>query len=404
MSEPTIRLATDADFNDVLHMIRAAFLEEIADKDDEWYRTEWEPDRLHLVHDGDELIGTAAVLTLDMTFPGAGPRPFAAVTTVAVKPGHRRRGVMTKLMHAQLHGLHEQSREPVAALWASEGGIYSRFGYGLASHYLRAHTPKGAAFRPGVDVGKDRVRVVSRDEAMPFVTELYDRVAPQRTGWLSRNERGWTHYLWDTPTFRDGASQLIFAIHPDGYVIFRTKRKWGDRGPISDLNVLELAASTPVGTAAIWRFLLDFDLVAEVEAPIPQDDPLVHLLKDPYQVVRKQKDSLWVRIVDVDRALVQRRYSAPLDTVFEVTDELCPWNQGRWRLVVDSAGAATVERTDADADLLVDTADLGSVFLGGVQLSTLAAVGRVRELRPGTLIPAARAFLGDQQPYCPEVF
>ncbi|SMD26254.1 GNAT family N-acetyltransferase [Kibdelosporangium aridum] len=404
MSELTIRTATEADFHDALSLFLPVFLQEIEDKDDEWYRNEWEPDRLLLAHDGDELIATAAILTRQMTLPDAGLRPFAAVTTVAVKTGHRRRGALTKMMHAQLHGLHEQGREPVAALWASEAGIYGRFGYGMASQFLRAHIPKGVPFRSGTDVGKDRVRLVSREEAMPSVTALYDRVAPQRTGWLSRDERAWAEYLWDTPHWREGASPLKFAVHPDGYVIYRTKRKWGERGPEGELNVLELVAATPVGAAALWRFLLDFDLVGEIEAPIPLDDPLINLVLDPRQVVRKQRDALWVRLVDVDRALVERRYSAPLDTVFELTDVFCPWNQGRWRMVVDSSGTATVERTDTDPDLLVDTTDLAAAYLGGVRLTDLAAAGRVRELTPGTLIPASRAFLGDQHPFCPQVF
>jgi predicted acetyltransferase len=41
-------------------------------------------------------------------------------------------------MTAQLQAVRDRGTEPVAALWASEGAIYGRFGYGLASgqaHY-----------------------------------------------------------------------------------------------------------------------------------------------------------------------------------------------------------------------------------------------------------------------------
>nr|WP_042194443.1 GNAT family N-acetyltransferase [Kibdelosporangium sp. MJ126-NF4]CEL21322.1 UPF0256 protein SAV5428 [Kibdelosporangium sp. MJ126-NF4]CTQ96111.1 UPF0256 protein SAV5428 [Kibdelosporangium sp. MJ126-NF4] len=404
MSDLTVRTATDADFESVFTTFMSAFLHEIKDKDREWYRNEWDPDRLHIALDGDEVVGTAAVLTRRMTLPGAGQRPFAAVTTVTVKADQRRRGAMTRLMRAQLHELHDQGREPFAALWASEGGIYGRFGYGVASTYSQASIPKGLRFRPGTDVGEDRVRLVAREKALPLVAELYDRIAPGRTGWLSRDERTWTLYLWDPEHFRDGASALQFAIHPDGYVLYRTKRKEGDRGPEGELSVHEFAAATPVASAALWRFLLDFDLIAEIDVPLALDDSLIHVLQDARQVVRKQRDALWVRLVDLDRALADRRYSAPLDTVFEVTDALCPWNEGKWRLVVDSSGAATVERTEADADLRADITDLGAAYLGGTRLTELAAAGRVLELTPGALAPASRAFLADDQPFCPEVF
>ncbi|MBP2319809.1 putative acetyltransferase [Kibdelosporangium banguiense] len=404
MSELTVRNVTEDEFTDVLTLFMSAFLNEIADHDHDWFRNEFDPARMHGVFDGDELIGTAAILTRNMTVPGAGQVPFAGVTSVAVKAGHRRRGAMTRMMHAQLHGLHEQGGEPFAALWASEGGIYGRFGYGLASQYYRAVVPKGTAFRSGVAVGKDRVRELTRDEAMPIITAMYDQLAPLRTGWLSRSEKSWTLHLWDTPDRREGASALRFAVHPDGYVIYRTRRKWGDRGPEAELSVEELAATSPVGAAALYRYLLDYDHVAEIVVPIPHDAPLTMMLNDPRQAVRRQSDALWIRLVDVDRALVQRKYSAPLDTVLEVTDVFCPWNQGRWCLTVDSSGTATVERTTRDADLVLDATDLGAVFLGGTRLTELAGAGRVRELTPGALIPASRAFTGDHAPYCPEVF
>jgi predicted acetyltransferase len=154
----------------------------------------------------------------------------------------------------------------------------------------------------------------------------------------------------------------------------------------------------------LYRYLLDYDHVSEVVTPTPHDGPLTMLLNDPRQAIRRQSDALWVRLIDVDRALVQRKYSAPLDTVFDVADVFCPWNQGRWQLTIDSSGTATVERTTRDADLVLDSTDLGAVFLGGTRLTELAGAGRVHELTPGALIPASRAFLGDHAPYCPEVF
>src|SRR6266571_3600985 len=61
-----------------------------------------------------------------------GSLPCAGVTAVGVHPTHRRRGVLRSMMDAQLRDVHERG-EPLAALWASEETIYSRFGYGIAS-------------------------------------------------------------------------------------------------------------------------------------------------------------------------------------------------------------------------------------------------------------------------------
>src|SRR5437899_3865764 len=86
-------------------------------------------------HDG-EPAGIASAFSFHMTVPGGSTLPTAGVTWVGVLPTHRRRGVLTELMKHQLMSIAQASKEPLAALWASEPGIYGRFGYGLASRKL----------------------------------------------------------------------------------------------------------------------------------------------------------------------------------------------------------------------------------------------------------------------------
>lgn len=404
VSDLTVRLVTEDLLDEIMTTFGSAFLRDLENMDADWFRSDFEPARMHGCFDGDELVGVAAVLTRDMTVPATGPTPVAAVTTVAVKPWHRRRGAASLLMHVQLHGLHDEHREPFAALWASEGSIYGRFGYGVAGNYAAIKVPNSPPFRAGVDVGKDRVRELPRAKAMPHVVEVYERTAPTRVGWLSREERSWNMHLWDSESSRRGASAYRFAVHPDGYAVFRTASKWDDRGPAGELGVHEIVAATPVASAALWRYLLDYDQVREVTAMVAQDEPLLTMLHNQRQAIRTVKDSLWVRLVDVDRALALRGYATPLDTVFEVTDVFCPWNQGRWRLTADSSGAATVERTTSDPDIVLDIADLGAIYLGGVRLTELAAAGLITELTRGAVVRASRAFTGDHAPHCLEIF
>jgi predicted acetyltransferase len=112
---------------------------------------------------------------------------------------------------------------------------------------------------------------------------------------------------------------------------------------------------------------------------------------------------LWVRLVDVPRALSERSYSEPFEVVFEVADEVCPWNAGRWALRWDGS-TTTCAATATPAGLELGAADLGAVYLGGTTLDQLARAGRVRELRSGALAPANRAFQTGRAPWCPEIF
>lgn len=218
---------------------------------------------------------------------------------------------------------------------------------------------------------------------------------------MSRTPSQWSLPLLDTPSVRAGGSALHFALHPQGYAIYRVHFGSDARGPRYRLTVIELVATTPVAHAALWRYLLDVDWVAEVRYPkCPVTDPISSLLADGRQAIRRHLDALWLRIVDVDRALAARHYSAPLDVVFEVVDRRCPWNEGRWRLSVDQAGTATVVATAEAADLTIGAAELGAIFLGSTRLSTLAAGGLVREHRAGAIAAASRSFLADPVPYC----
>src|SRR5438094_740623 len=89
-----------------------------------------ELDRTFAAFDDGRIVGCAGVLTFASVVPGGGSVGTAGVTAVGVLPTHRRRGILTALMHA-VHDQAVDRGEPIATLLASEGQIYGRFGYGL---------------------------------------------------------------------------------------------------------------------------------------------------------------------------------------------------------------------------------------------------------------------------------
>src|SRR6476469_3009358 len=100
---------------------------------DSWVRAEL--DRTRCAFDGTEMVGCTRAYTFELTMPGGALVPISAVSSVAVQPTHRRRGVLTAMIDA----LHDDARERgeiAAALTASESKIYGRFGYGPATWRL----------------------------------------------------------------------------------------------------------------------------------------------------------------------------------------------------------------------------------------------------------------------------
>jgi predicted acetyltransferase len=359
--------------------------------------------------DGAELVSTGGVVAFELTVPGGVAVPAAGVSFITVKGTHRRRGILTAMMRYQLDGLHERGGAPVAILEASEPAIYGRFGYGLGSQQLALTIPRGdngLSAVPGSD--KFQMRMVDPLQAYERCQEVFETNRLSRPGMLPRAGDAWRDSgLADHEFARDGAGPLRCVVAEDadgltaGFARYRIKEDWDSPGrPDCKVRVKEVVGRDLASYVAMWRFLLDIDLTSEVHAGVPTDDPLMFLLADPRRAVPRVRDELYVRIVDVDRALVARRYATAVDVVFEVSDPFCPWNSGRWRLGGDASGAVC-ERTTDPADLALGPRELGTAYLGGFSLAALGRAGRIQELRPGALAEASRAFVSDVAPRLP---
>ena len=167
--------------------------------------------------------------------------PIAAVTLVGVQPSHRRRGILTQMMRRQLDHAHERG-EPVAALWATEGSIYPRFGYGLATTSVsieadrdrmrfraarRARRPRSARRRGGVAAaGAADLRGACR-RTRPACSRA-TRAGGRSTG---------------SPTPSTGAraaGRMFRAVwedddgEPQAYALYRSHGKWEEFIPAGD--------------------------------------------------------------------------------------------------------------------------------------------------------------------------
>ena len=362
-------------------------------------------DRSFAALDGDLIVGTSAAITTRMVVPGGARIPTAAVTMVGVSPTHRRRGINTSMMRAILEQAVERG-EPVGALFASEGAIYGRFGYGLSAYlgefqaesarmqYVRGYEPRG------------RTALVSREEAMPLIGRIYDEAL--RPGGVERSAV--LRDLRFASVGEDKDKSWFYAVHlgadgePDAYAVYSMKHEWPRSVPAGTIEVRESMASTPSGYAAIWRYVFDIDLAATVEAwGRPADEPLFQLLREPRRLRFGLMDGLWVRLIDIPTALGARRYARDGRLVFDVSDPFRPANDGRYELVVED-GAGRCEPTDDEPDLAGSVNVLGAVYLGGVSFGQLAEASQVEERREGSVRLADAMFASFPAPWCPWAF
>lgn len=365
------------------------------------------PERLHAAFEGPTAVAGAGAYTFELTVPGPVAAPCAGVTAVGTLPTHRRRGLLTRMMRAQLDDVRERG-EPIAALFASEETIYGRYGYGLASLRYEMRLPRTrAALRAGTLPRSSRVRLLEHGEALTSLPRLFDRVRQTTPGFYSRSRDWWElRRLQDDPERRPpGAGPLNRALvevdgRAAGYALYRISQREEDGHWKGRLRVTEALGVNLAATREIWRFLFEIDWMDEILAwLLPIDHPLIHLVARPDSMNLRAETGLWVRLVDVGAALSARGYASDGRVTFEVADAFCPWNAGTWTLVDGRA-----RRSTRAADLRLDVTALGATYLGGFTFTQLARAGLAEEARRGGLARADAMFATDRAPWCPEIF
>jgi predicted acetyltransferase len=381
---------------------------DVPDRDEiERERSIAEPDRNFAAFDGPDIVGTAGAFTMPITVPG-GQLVAGYPTLVGVLPTHRRRGIAAGLMRALLEDARERG-ELLSVLYASEGGIYGRYGFGLGTIglSLRIETARSAFVRGYEASGQ--IRLVDRERATKEILAVHDATRLGIPGMVHLDE-GHLAYVVGHEHGPDRQRPSFFALHEgpsgvDGYAIYKVAHDWPEDTPNTTLHVRDLVAANPGAYADVWRFVLDVDLVAYVEAGNrPSDEPLFHLLREPRRLRARMSDNLWVRMVDVPGALAARRYAAPGRVVIEATDPFCEWNDGRYALEAAEDGAAVANPTGDAAEIACTASDLGATYLGGTSFRELHRAGRVEERAEGALARTDAMFGWDPAPWSPYEF
>jgi predicted acetyltransferase len=342
--------------------------------------------RTFAAFDGAALVATASAYSLALTVCGGAVVPTGGLTIVTVRPTHRRRGLLWRLIDAHLTDCRARG-EALSGLYASEGGIYGRFGYGVAAESDELTVVAGdGLIDPHASPGMVPVGL-GDDEALATLPAIYAAACAQRPGMYARALDWWRwRRIADRPAARRGRSPRRHVVARKagvdrGYVVYRQQLAFDDGRPAGAVDVEELVALDGDAEAALWQHVTTLDLFPRVSvANAAVDCPLPWLASDYRRVVRRRRfDTLWLRIDDVAAALSARRYATDGAVTFAVARSGAPHDDdppSRWRLVVED-GVGTCVPTVGDADVMLDRATLSSLYLGGVRAAALAQGGRI---------------------------
>jgi len=355
-------------------------------------------------------VATVRSWPMGLSVPGGGTVAAWAISSVTVSPTHRRRGLARALLTAELRTAHQLGL-PLAMLTVSEATIYARYGFGPAAHQASiaittrdARPAPAASMAAGAATAMGRLHFVTPQSLRQDAPAIFEAARRRGAGDVDRRGSLWDQILGlTTPALAETSEAAAPAPataatptrqtvrfdddagRPQGFAVYSVTVE-GEAYP-GRLDLVDLVAATDAAYAALWRFLLDLDLIGEVSAPLRSiAEPLVWQLENPRAVrASAERDHLWLRLLDVPAALGHRRYAAPGVFRLDVADDLGIAG-GEFLLTVTSDGAGSAhplavgEATPAGAaHLSMTVADLAALYLGGPSAGVLSRAGRVTE-------------------------
>ena len=359
--------------------------------------------------DGPRVVGTYESFTAELTLPGGGCVPTDGISSVTVLPSYHRRGLLRRMITADLEAAKERG-EVAAILLPAEYPIYGRFGFGQATetvtYTLSTHAARFTQAAPGQ---VDLVEPAKMADVAPPLFERFRRVYP---GQIDRQAISWELRLGLRPfPWRPPGPTIRCALYtsptgePEGYVLYSVTNESHRHVPGSILEVRELIHLTPEAYLGLWRYCAEVDLIAQVKAGTRRtEEPIAWLLDNSRAALEQTEryDLLWLRPMDVERLLSARRYASPQQLVLEVADPL-EISSGRFALEGGPDGA-TCQRTTASADITLSSTSLGAISLGGVSARMLADARLIEENTPGAVDKADALFRWPVPPWCSTFF
>lgn len=324
-------------------------------------------------------VGTIDSWVTPLTVPGGAQVPMWAISGVTVAATHRRKGIARAMLEGELRTA-AAAGLPLAGLTVSEATIYGRFGFSPAA-FATDWTIETARARWIGPHPAGRLDYLERDDIPGVLARVHDAVRAERPGEVEGWDGLWRRFAGTEPG-REGARKRRAVTYTDeagatrGVVVYTITAGEDDYSK-SVLGVHLLLAETPDAYAALWRFVLEHDLIATVKTHLMAvDEPLRWMIADQRGAKVETFDHEWLRILDVPATLAARTYAAPGTFALAVSDPL-GFAEGTWGVTIDGEGRAHVVRTEETADAALDVGALGSLLLGGVRATTLAAAGRI---------------------------
>ena len=330
----------------------------------------------------------------------------AGITCVGTLPVYRGRSHLRGIIAEHFRILHERGSQPIAALYASRAAIYQRHGFAVVTTRNAYRIEPGYLEFAVPLPSKGRVRECKSDE-IGILAGVYGAFREGRTGFFGRGNALWKTAILRAPSTEGKLLNVILYEEEgkaQGYAVYTAEPLEAvPGGPWHVVHIRDLAWLTPSAYRSIWDCLAKMKLAREIIWDrVPPGDPLPHLLLEPRTINVTSQDGVLARLIDINRALASREYPVEAALCFDVMDELCPWNQGCWRL--ETGPESHIAKSHAPPDLTIPVSTLAMLLFGQISATEAAHMGRLAVRNERALAEWDRVFRPKHRPFCPDMF
>ena len=310
--------------------------------------------------DGD-LMSSLTATPFSMRFDGAAC-PMAGIGAVQTLPPYRRRGGIAACFERALPELYE-SGFLFAYLYPFSTAFYRRFGFESCVTALVC-TVDLSQLRLPPDTGYFRLATKEKPlfEAIRQVDRAWERM------WNMEVLRGEGDYAWLDKLDPLATREYLYVCFdasgaPRGYIAFRTAVEAGERALVcSRFRFMDKAGFYAL--LSVCKSLAADHRLAKFTLP---SDPALPYLMGEWSLGAasfSRKPAGMLRVIHVAEVLRRAAYRGDGALRLGIRDGLIPENDSVFDLVFAHGRAVSVERTDANADAVMDIASFSALIAG----------------------------------------
>jgi predicted acetyltransferase len=330
---------------------------------------EWQSQRAWGVFDAGRLVAHAVDREQQQWFGGR-LVPTCGVASMVVVPEMRGMGLARKALTALLAAARDRGAV-ISTLFNTIAAPYRRLGWEEVGTLTWLTLPTLAL------AGVRRPELVELRSAVaadvPGLRSVYRAVAQVGTGWVERSGPLFPATPEAVLAAHDG---ITVAFGPGGVVEgYAAWDRGRDPDGVGHLTVPDLVGGTERATTALLAMLGRWASVAPtLRLRLPDRDPALLLAETTKSRVASRHPWM-LRVVDVCGAIAARGWPPHLsgDVDLALEDDICPWNTGKYRLVI-ADGTARLE-PGGDAHVKIAMRGLALLYASAAGPAVLRRAG-----------------------------